>query len=84
MAISGQQIINVGLPNESTNSDSLFTAFTKSNDNFDILFSQASPNVIAGTGINVVTASSSVTVTNTGVLDIQGSGNIIVSNVSGV
>ena len=29
MAISGLQVINVGLPNESTGSDSLYSAFTK-------------------------------------------------------
>jgi hypothetical protein len=84
MAISGQQTINVGLPNESTNSDSLFTAFTKTNDNFDIIFAQASPNITAGTGINLVTVSNTTTITNTGVLGIVGSGNITVSNVAGV
>lgn len=84
MAISGQQTINVGLPNESTNSDSLFTAFTKTNDNFDLLFAQATPNIAAGAGINLSTVSNTTTITNTGVLGIIGSGNISVSNVAGV
>lgn len=85
MAITGNATINVGLPNESTGSDSLYTAFTKVNNNFDILFANASPNVVAGNGISVSVANNVATVTNTGVLGIvQGAGNIIVSNVSGV
>ena len=42
MAITGKQSINVGLPNESVGSDSLYTAFTKTNVNFDTLFANAS------------------------------------------
>lgn len=85
MAITGNTTINVGLPNESTGSDSLYTAFNKINNNFNILFSNAASNVIAGNGISVVTGNNTTTVTNTGVLDIiQGTGNIIVSNVGGV
>ena len=42
MAISGQQNINIGLPNESVGSDSLYTAFTKTNVNFQTLFANAS------------------------------------------
>ena len=34
MAISGLQVINIGLQNESTGSDSLYTAFNKTKDNF--------------------------------------------------
>jgi hypothetical protein len=52
MAISGNLTINIGLPNESTGSDSLYTAFTKINTNFNTLFSNAS-RVIAGNGITV-------------------------------
>lgn len=85
MAITGNTTINVGLPNESTGSDSLYTAFNKINNNFSILFANASPNVIAGNGIGVTVANNTATVTNTGVLDIiQGTGNIIISNTAGV
>lgn len=52
MAISGNLTINIGLPNESTGSDSLYTAFTKINTNFNTLFGNAS-RVIAGNGITV-------------------------------
>jgi UDP-N-acetylmuramyl pentapeptide phosphotransferase/UDP-N-acetylglucosamine-1-phosphate transferase len=38
MAIPGGQEINIGLPNESYGSDSLYTAFNKIEDNFVILF----------------------------------------------
>ena len=53
MSIPGQQVINVGLPNEPTNSDSLYTAFTKANVNFTTLFNSASPynTFTANTGI---------------------------------
>ena len=34
MAISGLQTINIGLPNESAGSDSLYTAFNKTKTNF--------------------------------------------------
>ena len=54
MAISGNLTINVGLPNESTNSDSLYTAFNKVNTNFDKLFANAAGQVVAGNGISVV------------------------------
>lgn len=85
MAITGNTTINVGLPNESTGSDSLYTAFNKINNNFAILFANASPNVIAGNGIGIAVANNTATITNTGVLDIiQGTGNVIVSNVGGV
>ena len=43
MAISGIQNIDIGLPNESANSDSLYTAFTKTVTNFNTLFACASP-----------------------------------------
>ena len=44
--ISGQKNINIGLPNEAANSDSLYTAFNKIQDNFNTLFNNAS-NVVA-------------------------------------
>ena len=52
MAISGNLIINVGLPNDPKNSDSLYTAFNKINTNFNTLFGNSS-NVVAGDGITV-------------------------------
>lgn len=52
MAIPGQQSINIGLPNESTGSDSLYTAFTKTNTNFTTLFANAS-SFTSGNGITI-------------------------------
>lgn len=85
MAITGQQIINVGLPNESANSDSLYTAFTKANVNFQTLFACASPynTFTAGDGVNVVASNNTVTVTNTGVLNILAGTGVTVSGANG-
>ena len=52
MAISGNLNIKVGLPNESTNSDSLYTAFNKINTNFNTIFGNAD-KVTAGNGITI-------------------------------
>lgn len=75
MSISGQQTILIGLPNESAGSDSLYTAFTKINTNFNTLFSCASPynTFVANTGIQITSNA------NTGVVNIRNSGvcNII-------
>lgn len=74
MAIPGLQSINIGLQNESVNSDSLYTAFTKSKVNFDTLFSNASPyNTFTGNvGIDVLTnaTTGTVDITNLGVTSI--------------
>jgi hypothetical protein len=71
MAISGLQVINIGLQNESTGSDSLYTAFNKTKDNFATLFTDASPydTFTGNTGITVTANSTAGTVdiTNTGV-----------------
>lgn len=87
MAISGQQIINIGLENESAGSDSLFTAFNKTKNNFATLFSNASPynTFNAGNGISVATNSTTgtVTVTNTGVLGITAGTGVTVTNLNG-
>lgn len=85
MAITGQQVINVGLPNESANSDSLYTAFTKANVNFQTLFACASPynTFTAGDGVNVVASNNTVTVTNTGVLNILAGTGVTVSGANG-
>ena len=87
MSISGKQTINIGLPNESTGSDSLYTAFTKAQDNFDVLFSTASPYTVftAGMGISTTNTASNgtVVITNTGVTSlIQGTG-ISISSANG-
>lgn len=83
MAITGKQTINVGLPNESTGSDSLYTAFTKAQDNFDILFANSSPfnTFTAGIGMNVIANSNTgaVTITNAGVTNIIAGTNIVVT-----
>jgi hypothetical protein len=87
MSIIGIANINIGLPNESTNSDSLFTAFTKTQTNFTTLFNSASPfnTFTAGTGVNVVSdnTSGTVTVTNTGVTNIVAGTNIIINQSNG-
>jgi hypothetical protein len=67
MAISGQQVIAVGLQNESANSDSLYTAFNKTVTNFATLFACASPyNTFTGNTSNIGywTSISSAQITN--------------------
>lgn len=87
MSISGQQPINIGLPNESINSDSLYTAFTKTQLNFDTLFTCASPftNFVGGEGITTASNANTgtVTITNTGVTNIIAGTNIVVSQANG-
>ena len=87
MSISGKQTINIGLPNESVGSDSLYTAFTKAQNNFDVLFACASPysTFTAGNGISVNANSStgSVVITNSGVTNIIAGTNIVVSSANG-
>jgi hypothetical protein len=77
MSISGKQTINIGLPNESTGSDPIRAAFIKTQTNFDNLFANASPynTFNGGDGIAVITGTSAVTITNTGVTSlIEGTG----------
>ena len=87
MSIPGQQTINVGLPNESANSDSLYTAFTKTQQNFSNLFTNASPynTFTAGAGItasaNAITGT--VAITNTGVTSIVAGTNIVINQSNG-
>lgn len=87
MAISGLQTINVGLPNESTGSDSLYTAFNKTQTNFNTLFTSASPynTFTAGNGISTSANASTgtVTVTNTGVTNIIAGTNIVIDHSNG-
>jgi hypothetical protein len=85
MSISGKQTINIGLPNESTGSDPIRTAFVKTRDNFDNLFANASPYTTfnAGAGIGVSNTSTAVTITNTGVTNVIAGTNIVVSQANG-
>ena len=76
MAISGIENINIGLQNQAAGSDSLYTAFNKSQNNFTTLFSCASPttNFVAGNGVAVSYSNSNtyLTITNTGVTNLVG------------
>lgn len=96
MAISGLQVINIGVENESIGSDSLYTAFNKVKTNFATLFGNSSPyNTYTGNlGISVSANSTAGTVdiTNTGVLSIiagtgvtidQANGNVTISSTGG-
>lgn len=87
MAINGQLPILIGLPNESTGSDSLYTAFTKINNNFTNLFSYSSPfnNFNDGLGINIVanTVTGNVDITNTGVVSLSAGTGVILSGSNG-
>jgi hypothetical protein len=85
MAISGIQVIGVGLQNESIGSDSLYTAFNKVNTNFNTLFTNASPyNTFTGNIGITITANAlagTVDITNTGVTSIvAGDSSIVVSS----
>jgi hypothetical protein len=86
MAISGLQTIDVGLQNESTGSDSLYTAFNKIQDNFEIVANIANySNFTGNTGIAVASNANAGTVgiTNTGVISIIAGTNITVSSANG-
>ena len=87
MAISGIQVIQVGLPNESAGSDSLYSAFNKTVTNFNTLFANASPyNIFNGdTGISTTANSTTgvVTITNTGVVNILAGTGISISGSNG-
>jgi hypothetical protein len=87
MAIGNLQVISIGLPNESTGSDSLYTAFTKTNVNFATLFGNASPyNTFTGnTGITVNANSTTGTldILNSGVTYLQAGTGIVLSGNTG-
>ena len=87
MIIPERLNINVGLPNESANSDSLYTAFTKINQNFSNVFACASPynTFTAGAGISVNANANlgTVSITNTGVSNIIAGTNITVNQSNG-
>jgi hypothetical protein len=83
MAIAGKQNINIGLPNESTGSDSLYTAFNKAKNNFDNLFANASPNITFANGLgtfaNFNSGTNTLRIENKGVCNIIAGTNITVS-----
>ena len=83
MAITGIQIIEIGAPNESTGSDPLITAFTKTKDNFTTLFNNASPyNTFTGNGVTLTANATAGTlnIDNAGVLSLTaGDSSIILS-----
>jgi hypothetical protein len=88
MAIPGQEQINVSnTENQSSNSDSLFTAFHKIQNNFSTLFSAASPfnTFAAGAGISARAdaPNSTITFTNTGVASLTAGAGIVLSNSNG-
>ena len=85
MAISGQYHIQVGLENQATGSDSIYTAFTKTEENFTTLFSTASPyqNFTAGNGIFTDKSGNTVSITNTGVLNVLAGTGVTVSTTDG-
>ncbi len=96
MAISGLQVINIGLQNESAGSDSLYTAFNKTKTNFATLFGNASPynNFTGNTGITVNANSTlgTLDILNTGVTFLNAgtgvtlsgnTGNITISAIGG-
>lgn len=88
MAISGIQTINVGLPNESAGSDSLYSAFTKVNQNFSNIKNTASPynTFNSGDGIGVTSDGNTgtVTITNTGVTQLVAGTDITLSSSNGI
>jgi len=85
--ITGQQNIKIGTPNQSAGSDSLYTAFTKTQQNFNVLFSCAisSGSFVSGNGINVTSNATTgiTTITNTGVTGIIAGTNITVNQSNG-
>jgi len=87
MSIQGQEIINVGVVNQASGSDDLYTAFTKIENNFTTLFSTSSVfnNFVAGNGINTSSnpVSGTVTITNTGVTQLNPGTGITLSNSNG-
>ena len=82
-----QQTINIGLPNNPANSDSLYTAFTKTNVNFDTLFANASnfTTFSSGDAIGVTanTTTGTVTITNTGVARLIAGTGVTLSGTTG-
>jgi hypothetical protein len=87
MAIGNLQVIQIGLPNESTGSDSLYSAFTKTQTNFTTLFGCASPynTFVGNTGISTSANANTgtITITNTGVTQLNAGTGIILDASTG-
>ena len=96
MAIQGQETIQIGAQNNPTGSDSLWTAFNKTQNNFVRLFTASSPyNNFVGSDGTTVTSNAqtgTVTIRNTGVLNLYpgtgitmtgSNGNIVISSSGG-
>jgi hypothetical protein len=87
MPIPGQENINIGAENEAANSDSLFTAFNKAQNNFTTLFSESSQftNFVGSEGITTSLNSNTKTVTinNTGVTKLTAGTGIAVNTSNG-
>ena len=86
MTIPGQQQINIGQPNDSANSDSLYTAFNIIQNNFTELFTSAGQvqTLLAGNGIAISNSNSSTfVVTNTGVTSLIAGENVTITTLGG-
>lgn len=87
MPIPGQENINIGAENEAANSDSLFTAFNKAQNNFTTLFSESSQytNFVGVTGISTSLDSNTktVSITNTGVTNLSAGSGITLNTSNG-
>jgi len=87
MSIRGQVNLNIGSQNQQAGSDSLYVAFNKIQNNFTTLFSQASTysTFVGGAGINAVSnvTSGTVTIVNTGVLNLNPGTGITLSGSNG-
>ncbi len=86
MAISGQENIVIGAENQA-GGDSLYVAFNKTQNNFTQLFDTASPYNTFNAGLGITATSDSelgtVTITNTGVLNITAGTGIAISASTG-
>ncbi len=86
MAISGQENIVIGAENQA-GGDSLYVAFNKTQNNFTQLFDSASPYNTFNAGLGITATSDSelgtVTITNTGVLNITAGTGIAISASTG-
>ena len=85
MAILGKEIITVGVENQATGSDDLYTAFRKVVNNFNTLFDSASPytEIINGVGISTTESGNTLTIRNTGVTKLTAGTGITLDNSTG-
>ena len=87
MTIGNLEVIDIGLANESTGSDSLYLAFNKTKNNFAVLANTASQyvNFTGNTGIGVTANANTGTVDiiNTGVISLIEGAGITLSGANG-